>query len=41
VDWRVLLLAFGALSIAFTLIFMGTEALKPRASLASPKDKPE
>lgn len=30
IDWRILLLAFGALSIAFTLIFMGYEALKQK-----------
>lgn len=28
IDWRILLLAFGALSIAFTLISMGLESLK-------------
>lgn len=30
VDWRILLLAFGGLSIAFTLISMGVESLKKR-----------
>ena len=30
VDWRVVLLAFGALSVAFTLISMGVESLKRR-----------
>jgi mono/diheme cytochrome c family protein len=34
-DWRILLLAFGALSISFTLIFMGFESLQRR-----PKTKP-
>jgi mono/diheme cytochrome c family protein len=29
-DWRILLLAFGALSISFTLIFMGFESLRRR-----------
>lgn len=28
IDWRILLLAFGGLSIAFTLIFAGYSALK-------------
>jgi hypothetical protein len=27
-DWRILLLIFGALSISFTLIFMGFESLR-------------
>jgi len=34
-DWRILLLIFGALSISFTLIFMGFESLQRR-----PKTKP-
>jgi hypothetical protein len=34
-DWRILLLIFGALSISFTLIFMGFESLSRR-----PKKKP-
>jgi hypothetical protein len=29
-DWRILLLIFGALSISFTLIFMGFESLSRR-----------
>ncbi len=29
-DWRILLLITGGLSVAFTLIFMGYEALKPK-----------
>jgi len=29
-DWRFLLLAFGTLSISFTLIFMGMESLRRR-----------
>ncbi|MDO9301070.1 MAG: c-type cytochrome [Anaerolineales bacterium] len=38
-DWRILLLAFGALSISFTLIFMGFESLrrKPPAKNNPPK----
>jgi mono/diheme cytochrome c family protein len=32
VDWRVVLLAFGALSVAFTLISMGVESLKKRSN---------
>lgn len=34
-DWRILLLIFGALSISFTLIFLGFESLQRR-----PKKKP-
>ncbi len=30
IDWRIVLLAFGSLSIAFTLISMGVESLKKR-----------
>ena len=30
VDWRIVLLAFGALSVAFTLISMGVESLRKR-----------
>ncbi|MEW6029609.1 MAG: c-type cytochrome [Chloroflexota bacterium] len=37
IDWRILLLAVGALSIAFTLIFMGVESLKARARPAPPE----
>lgn len=40
VDWRILLLAFGTLSIAFTLISMGVESLKPRARGTPPGDEP-
>lgn len=36
-DWRIVLLAFGALSIAFTLISMGVESLK--RARAAPEDK--
>ncbi len=39
IDWRILLLAVGALSIAFTLIFMGVESLKARARPAPPEDE--
>jgi len=39
IDWRILLLAVGALSIAFTLIFMGIESLKGRVPRAWPEDK--
>ncbi len=39
IDWRILLLAVGALSIAFTLIFMGVESLKSRARPAPPEDE--
>jgi len=40
VDWRILLLAFGGLSIAFTLISMGIESLKrPRVRRTSPEDE--
>ena len=31
-DWRILLLAFGGLSISFTLIFMGVESLRRKPS---------
>ncbi len=39
VDWRILLLAFGGLSIAFTLIFMGMESLRLRKPPAPPEDE--
>jgi mono/diheme cytochrome c family protein len=38
-DWRILLLAIGALSIAFTMIFTGIESLKTRARRSTPGDE--
>lgn len=39
IDWRILLLAVGALSIAFTLMFMGIESLQARSHPTSTADE--